>query len=80
MYHWTCNGHYSHRKIQNGWTVALIGGALGMLAAGVWWWVRRGPASMPPDLRQSNLRHLGQAPARSHIQLFAHPARQEQPR
>jgi hypothetical protein len=80
MYRWALNGHYRRSTLPNGWTVALIGGAVGMLIAGAWWWMQRGTASTALSRRQADLRRLGQAPSRSHIQLFPHPARQEQPR
>jgi hypothetical protein len=75
------NGHYDAGQEQwNGWTVALVGGALGMLVAGMWWFMQQRSASTSPHLQRAELRRLGQAPSRSHIQLFAHPAREAWPR
>jgi hypothetical protein len=63
-------------RLLNGRTAALISASVG-LAGAVWWFGRR--LKKPPAQRsiRSALANQGQAPSRGHIQLFAHPARQE---
>jgi hypothetical protein len=80
MYKWSLNGKHATITQWNGWTVALLGGAIGMLIAGMWWWLQGNTSTRPQQQQQRDWHRLGQAPSRSHIQLFSHPARQEQPR
>jgi hypothetical protein len=75
MNKWNLNGQYTQTPRWDGWTIALVGGVIGMLMAGVWWWMQS--AARPQALQRSDLGRLGQAPSRSHIQLSAHAARQE---
>jgi hypothetical protein len=78
MYKW--NGHYAESEPWNGWTVALLGGMVGMLLASAFWWLQSRAKPRPHQLKHLDLSRLGQAPARSHVQLSSHPARQERPR
>jgi hypothetical protein len=57
------------------WTAGLIGGAIGLLVMGACWYMGTKAQSRPRALQQPGVSRQGQAPARSHIQLFSHPAR-----
>jgi hypothetical protein len=67
------NSQYYEPDHWSAWTAGLLGGAIGVLAMGVFWYVQTKTRRQP----QAPLRpgHQGQAPARSHIQLSSHPAR-----
>lgn len=80
MYQWNLNGHSAKPERWNRWAIGLLGGSIGALLMGALWWRQHSAQSTPQQLRSRDLRRLGQLPARSHIQLFSHPARQEQPR
>jgi hypothetical protein len=58
------------------WTAGLLGGAIGMMAVGALWYVRRQTRLLQQNPRWRNVDQLGQAPSRSHVQLASHPARQ----
>lgn len=80
MYRWSRNGHTPATMRWNGWAMALLGGIMGMLLTSAFWQIRERRQSKPQGLPPADLRRLGQAPSRSHIQLRSHPARQGQQR
>jgi hypothetical protein len=57
------------------WAAGLIGGAIGLFVMGAFWYVQTKTGRQPRSPQQLDISRLGQAPARSHIQLFSHPAR-----
>lgn len=69
------NNQYYAPERWNTWTACLLGGAVGLLAVGAFWYMQNQTQSRS-RVPQSRLSHQGQAPARSHIQLFSHQARQ----
>lgn len=79
MSRWSMNGPSPATGRRNGWAMALLGGVTGMLLASAFWRMREQSRGRP-QRQQADLRRLGQAPSRSHIQLWSHPARQGQPR
>jgi hypothetical protein len=80
MYQWNLNGYAPHRERWSGWIMGLIGASVGALLMGVLWWLQRNTGGQVSPLQRRDVSQLGQPPARSHIQLFSHPARQERPR
>lgn len=80
MYQWNLNGHAARSGRWNGWVTGLLGASVGALLMGVLWWLQRSAGGKAPQLQRRDVSQLGQPPARSHIQLFSHPARQERPR
>lgn len=74
---WHLNRSYREPERRNTWTTSLVGGAIGLVAVGVLWYMRK-PTQSPSSKRLGWSRH-GQAPSRSHIQMDSHPARQTQP-
>lgn len=61
------------------WSAGLFGGAIGMLVMAAFWYTQtKAPRRLQLQSPQRpDLSRHGQAPARSHIQLLAHPARQQ---
>ena len=69
MNKWNLNGQYAQTPHWDGSTIALVSGAIGMLMAGVWWWMQS--AARPQSLQRADHGRLGQAPSRSHIRPLA---------
>jgi hypothetical protein len=69
------NSQYDAPDRWQTWTAGLIGGAIGLLVMGVCWYMQTKARSQPREPKQLDISRQGQAPARSHIQLFSHPAR-----
>lgn len=76
MHLWNLHSHYNEPKWRNTWTAGLVGGAIGILIMGAFWYMQTKGRPRQRTPRQLGLGRHGQAPARSHIQLFSHPARQ----
>lgn len=71
------NSHYYPEPERwNMWTAGLVGGAIGMLVIGTLWYMQTKTQTRQQIPKRLGLSRHGQAPARSHIQLFSHPARQ----
>jgi hypothetical protein len=58
------------------WTAGLIGGAIGIVVMGTLWYRQTKTQTRQQIPKRLGLSRYGQRPARSHIQLFSHPARQ----
>jgi hypothetical protein len=76
MRHESLNSQYYAPERWQTWTAGLIGGAVGLLVMGACWYMQTKAQSRPRIPQQRDVSRQGQAPARSHIQLFSHPARQ----
>jgi hypothetical protein len=70
------NSQYYEPDRWSAWSAGLLGGAIGVLVMGVFWYVQTKARGQSQALRQLHTGRQGQAPARSHIQLLSHPARQ----
>ena len=70
------NHQYHAPERWHTWTAGLIGGAIGLLVMGACWYIQMKARSRSRVPQQRGVSRQGQAPARSHIQLFSHPARQ----
>jgi hypothetical protein len=70
------NSHDHEPERWSMWTAGLIGGAVGLVVMGTLWYMQTKTQSRPQIPKRLGLSRQGQKPARSHIQLFSHPARQ----
>jgi hypothetical protein len=75
MYFGSPKRQYNVPDRRHTWTAGLLGGAIGLLVMGAFWYRQTKVGSRPHEPRPLGIGHQGQAPARSHIQLLAHPAR-----
>ena len=73
---WNLSSSYRKPKGLDAWTAGLIGGVLGILLMGALRYLKTRSTAGPRAPKQLDLGRHGQAPDRSHIQLFSHPARQ----